>query len=49
MQGALAGVEGVESVEIDFANKIATVMGNADTAAMMEALQESGFGGSVQK
>ncbi len=49
MQGALAGVEGVESVEVDFKNKQATVTGKAESGAMMEALQEAGFGGTVNK
>ena len=49
MQGALASVDGVESVEVDFATKQATVMGNADSAAMLEALQKAGFDGSVKK
>ena len=39
----------MEDIKVDFATKQATVVGTADSAAMLEALQEAGFGGTVKK
>ncbi|HIG11584.1 MAG TPA: heavy-metal-associated domain-containing protein [Planctomycetes bacterium] len=49
VQSALSSVDGVEGVEVSFANKTATIAtnGKADTEAMMTALEEAGFGGTL--
>lgn len=51
MRSALASVPGVDSVEVDFAAKTATVSCSAecDTQRMLAALEDSGFGGTLRK
>ena len=50
MQAALESVEGVEGVVVDFDAGQVQVMtdGSADPAAMVKALEDAGFGGSVK-
>jgi copper chaperone len=43
VQKALAGVQGVEHVEVDLAAGSARVQGSADLAALVAAVQEEGF------
>lgn len=43
VQKALAGVKGVERVEVDLAGGLARVEGNADLAALVAAVREEGF------
>ena len=40
---ALQGVQGVESVEVDLKKKTATVLGEADEAALTAAVVEAGY------
>lgn len=49
VQGALASVDGVESVEIDFANKIATVTCSAGCSEqeLVDALKGTRFEATV--
>lgn len=51
VQSALESVDGVEGVEVNYANKTATVTATAgaDTAAMCKALEEAGFGGTLDE
>ena len=51
MQSALESIEGVESAEIDFKAKTATITTNGEVAEedMIAALESAGFGGSVQE
>jgi copper chaperone len=43
VQQALAGVAGVERVEVDLAGGLARVEGEADLAALVAAVEEEGF------
>jgi len=51
VQDALESVDGVESVEVDFKNKTATVKAaegkEIDTKALMAALKAKGFEGKL--
>jgi copper chaperone CopZ len=49
VRSALASVEGVEGVEVDFGSKRATVACTAecDPKALVAALEQAGFGGEV--
>lgn len=48
MQGALAALNGVEGVEVDFELKLAKVEGTAEVSDMLGALETAGFGGSIE-
>lgn len=50
MQAALSSVPGVESAQVDFEHKSATVVCSAgcDEKALVSALAKQGFGGAVQ-
>lgn len=50
MQAALASVQGVEKVTVDYAGKTATVSckTGCDAPALIAALQKKGYGGSVK-
>ena len=43
VEKALLAVPGVESAEADLDAKTATVMGNADRAALIAAVKEAGY------
>jgi copper chaperone CopZ len=51
VQAALETVEGVEVVEIDYDAKTATVTcpSDCDSEALIAALEEGGYGGTVKK
>ena len=51
MQAALETVEGVETVEIDYDTKTATVICafDCDPEALVTALEAGGYGGTVAK
>jgi len=48
VEEALNGVAGVTAVAVDLENGVATVEGDADTAAMITAIEEKGFDASVE-
>lgn len=51
VRSALESVEGVASVEVDFAKKTATVTcaeGGCDTAALVAALEQAKYGATVR-
>ena len=50
MRSALESVEGVDSAEVDFQSKTATVTcaNGCDEAKLVAALEEAGFGGKVK-
>ena len=52
MQSALASVDGVETVTIDFDAKTAVIRcpdGDCDTEALVAAVEEAGFQATVQE
>ena len=49
VQAALASVDGVESVNVDFKTKSATVTGSASNADLVKALEGTKFTASVKK
>lgn len=48
VQKALAAVPGVESAEVNLARGSASVLGNAASAALIEAVEEEGYAARVQ-
>jgi copper chaperone CopZ len=48
VQGALAALNGVEEVEVDYGLKLVKVSGTAEVSEMLGALESAGFGGSVE-
>ena len=49
MQAALAKVDGVESVNVDFKTRTATVTGSASNADLVSALAGTKFTGTVKE
>jgi len=49
VQAALAKVDGVESVNVDFKTKTATVTGSANKADLVSALEGSKFTATVKE
>ncbi len=50
VRSALESVDGVESVEVDYAAKTATIIASGEVSEeeMIEALEAANYGGSVQ-
>ncbi len=47
VEEALTTVQGVESVEVDLTQASASIVGNADLATLIAAVEEEGYGASA--